>query len=191
MQLFFSRVREFPKLLSMLGSILLAYLLFRAGAFDLVATYLHGHGYISAFIGGMLFTVGFTTPFGIAILIAVSSEVNPLLGALVAGTAASIMDFTIFEFAKISLHEEIEHLKGTRTLMWLKSHLFHKSLSERIRLYMLWCIAGIIIASPLPDEFGVTMLSGVSNLEAKRFAVLCFIFNTLGVFLLLSVASAL
>lgn len=183
-----TNVRTFPKLLTMLLSIILAYVLYRAGTFTVLPSYLHGYGYLSMFFAGMLFTFGFTTPFGIAIFIALAEEVHPLGGALIAATGASLTDITIFEFARFSLREEIDHLKTSSVITWVRSRIFHPSFSERLRKYFLWTIAGLIIASPLPDEFGVTLLGSATDIEEKRFGVLCFLFNAIGIFLILSAA---
>ena len=49
----------------------------------------------------------------------------------------------------------------------------------------MYAFAGILIASPLPDEAGVTMLAGLTKISVKSLALISFILNTLGIIILL------
>jgi uncharacterized membrane protein YdjX (TVP38/TMEM64 family) len=54
--------------------------------------------------------------------------------------------------------------------------------------YLAWFlpVAGaIIIASPFPDEVGVSLM-GLSKIKPWRFALLSFILNTAGIYILLT-----
>ena len=59
-----------------------------------------------------------------------------------------------------------------------------------MRGILLWSFAGIVIASPLPDEFGVTLVSSVSTMRPRQFAVLCFLLNTAGIFVIFLIAQS-
>ena len=50
---------------------------------------------------------------------------------------------------------------------------------------MLPVIGAIIIASPLPDELGVSLM-GMSQMKASRFILLSYILNSIGIFLVVS-----
>ena len=177
---------KYPKLFVLGCSFILAYALFQEGAFELLPSLFNAHGYISMFLAGLLFSFGFTTPFAIGIFVELSDTVDPVLGALIAGCGALLSDLTIFEIARFSIRDELRRLAGTGWARWLIHSVFnHERLSQRLRLYLLWSIAGIVIASPLPDEIGVTLLSGVSRLNAKQFALLCYAFNTAGIAVIL------
>lgn len=182
---------QYPKLLLLCCTFILAYVLYQMGLFDILPQYLHGHGYISMFLGGLLFSFGFTTPFAIAIFIAMADEVNPVLGALAAGFGAVLSDITIFEFIRFSFLDELHKLRTTAVFRWMSEKLHHESVPERIRQYILWSVAGIVIASPLPDEIGVTLLSGVTEIKPRPFAVACFTCNTVGIFILLIATQSL
>lgn len=181
---------EYPKFLALLASFVLAYLLFHVGAFDALEQFLDGYGYVSMFLGGLLFSFGFTTPFAIGIFVATADHVHPVPGALIAGIGALLVDLTIFEFIRFEFLDEIRKLKTTALIMRARAWMHHESIPERIREYMFWGFAGLIIASPLPDELGVTMISSITELEEKKFGMFCFVMNTIGVFVILLLAGA-
>lgn len=179
---------KYPKLLLLTACFVLAYILSHDGYFAFL-DHINGYGYLSVFLAGLLFSFGFTSPFAIAMFVELAPQVQPVGAAVVAGAGALLMDLTIFEAVRFStLHDELHRLGGTRLLRWMHSLLHHEELSERIRATLLWSLAGFIIASPLPDEIGVTLVSGVTNVEGRSFALLCFLFNALGVFLILLAA---
>ncbi len=179
------RITEYPKLLCFLLSCVLAYILFRQGAFQEVVLALNGHGYISFFLGGILFSFGFTSPFAVAMFIAAPTGPNPYLAALIAGFGACLSDLCIFGLARLSFTEELHRLRSTVILQRLHALFHHQSIPERVRQYILWSFAGLVIASPLPDEFGVVLLGGVTNIDSRWFGILCFTLNTAGILLIL------
>lgn len=182
-------IQKYPKLLLLACSFVTAYLLYHYGFFDVLEERLNGHGYVSAFLGGLLFSFGFTSPFGIAIFVEVAEHVNPWIAAPIAGFGAFLMDLCIFELMRFeTFHDELRRLRNSLILRKLHALLHHEGLSERIRLYLLWSFAGLIIASPLPDEIGVTLVSGITNIESRKFSILCFSCNTLGVLFILLLA---
>jgi len=182
---------KYPKLLCLAVSCVAAYAVFQAGWFEFLPQWLHGRGYISIFVAGLLFSLGFTAPFAVAIFIAMADTVNPFYAAPIAGAGAFIMDMTIFNLARFSLRDELLRLRGTRVLSWLHDLIFRDTLSEKIRLYLLWSIAGIVIASPLPDEVGVTLISGADNIDSRKFGAICWVLNTVGICLILFAARSI
>lgn len=181
---------QYPRLLCFVLSCVLAYVLFQHGAFVSFIDAMNGHGYVSFFIGGILFSFGFTSPFAVAMFIAAASHANPFLAAPVAGVGALLSDLSIFGLARLSFAEELHRLGSMPMLRRLHTLLHHERVSENVRRYLLWSIAGLIIASPLPDEFGVTLLSGVHDVKARWFGILCFTLNTIGIFLIIVSAKA-
>ncbi|MDO8658949.1 MAG: hypothetical protein Q7K55_09495, partial [Candidatus Levybacteria bacterium] len=51
-------------------------------------------------------------------------------------------------------------------------------------------IGAIIIASPLPDEIGVSLIS-ISKMKTYRFLLLSFILNSIGIFSIVSISSVI
>lgn len=182
---------EYPKLLCLLFSCVLAYILFQQGAFELLVQSMNGHGYLSCFLAGLLFSFGFTSPFAVGIFVETAERTHPVPAALIGGVGALISDISIFEFVRFSFHDELHRLKATTLFQRVRAFIFHDSMPERVRLYLLWSIVGIVIASPLPDEVGVTLIGGATNIDSRKFGVLCFTLNTAGIFLILLGARAI
>ena len=181
-------LKNYPKLLLLACSFVGAYVLYHMGIFDALEHRLNSHGYASAFVGGLLFSFGFTSPFGIAIFVEIAGNVDPILAALLGGTGAFLMDLLIFELVRFSVfHDELHRLREG-IFARLRALLHYDHLPERFRLYLLWSFAGIIIASPLPDEIGVSLVSGIMDIDSRKFSVLCFTMNTIGVLVVLLLA---
>ncbi len=182
-------MKSYPKLITLLLSFVFAYILFAMGIFHTLVTTLNGYGLVSAFLGGLLFSFGFTSAFGVGILIEVALDVSPWTAAFVGGIGALLSDLLIFELVRFSIfHQELHRLQESRFMRWIHRCLHHPSVSETVRKTLLWSFAGIVIASPLPDEFGVTLVSSVSTIRPRQFASLCFLLNTVGILLILLIA---
>lgn len=184
-------LKSYPKIMLFLASCMISYGLSLNGTFDSIVHVLNTDGYVSMFIGGMLFSFGFTTPFAIGLFVAASPSVNPFLGALVGGMGAVLSDLTIFSVARFTMSEELHRLSLTRMWHRLTMYLHRDHFPMYVRRAGIWLTAGLIIASPLPDEIGVSMLSGITTLDKRRFALLCCTFNTLGVLFVLLTAQAI
>ncbi len=152
------------------------------GVFDRLTGLLNGHGYVSMFLGGALFSFGFTAAFGVAIMVDVAPHVHPLLAAAVGGAGAMLTDMVLFSCVRFTVfHEEVHHLKNSWLIRRIHEALHHPRIPEHVRKLLLWSVAGFIIASPLPDEFGVTLVSSVSSIRPREFSILCFLLNTTGI----------
>lgn len=178
---------QYPKLILLCLSIIFAYVLFQADFFTEFAEKLNSHGYISIFLAGFLFAYGFTATFAVGFFISLAPQVNIFLAAFLAGVGALIADLFIFRFIRSSFSDEFDKLK--LTFLFQKIHaLFDDHLSDRLKKYVLWTLAGFLIASPLPDEFGVSLVSGFTNINQKTFSAVSFCLNTLGIFAILFLA---
>lgn len=175
---------RYPRLTLLCLSFLFAYVLFHGGYFDGLPELLHGKGYISAFLGGALFTFGFTAPFGLVVLIAIAPEVSIMPAVAIAAVGAVLSDMLLFSFIRSSLQSELDRLSMTK-LMQHAAKVFHRSaLSERVRTYLLWTCGGFIIASPLPDELGIALLGGM-RVRPRTFAFACFLLDAAGIFVVI------
>lgn len=175
---------HFPyrKLLILIIITIFAYLIFRNPNVQGFVSSLGQLRYLGVFIAGMLFTFGFTTPFAAGFFIVLNPS-NPLLVALIAGIGSVIGDMLIFSLIRVSFMDEFKRLEKTRILAGIKKQIkIH--FSHRVRLYILYSLAGFIIASPLPDEAGVAMLAGLTNIRPRIMATISFVFNSLGIFIL-------
>ncbi len=178
--------RNYPKLLTLCVCIAAAYILYVSGGLQWLDHIPVSAEYLAIFIGGCLFSFGFTSPFGIGVFLELGHKVDPFLAGILGGIGSLISDLIIFEIMRFELfHDELHRLRTSRVATWVHGILHHESFPRRLKEYILWSFAGIIIASPLPDEFGVVLISSITDIRARSFAALCFTFNTAGIILLL------
>jgi len=156
--------------------------LWLSGTIERFVLSLGEYGYIGALIGGLFYSYGITSPFAVVLFAAFSEDLDIALAAVLGGFAAMISDYIIFK----NIEEEI------RKPIKVTSH--YKIKIPRIKskiLYILGLIiAGIIIASPLPDELAAIIL-GLEKFDEKAFILLSFSFNSLGLLAIMLIVRAL
>jgi len=175
---------KYPKISLLIICIIAAYTIFSFESVRLFGSHLGLVGYLGVFIAGLLFSFGFTTPFAIGAFVVMNPE-NTLTYALVGGLGAMIADLTIFKIIKVSFFDEFKAL--TKSKAAGKIRKFTPPINKRIKNYLMYAFAGIIIASPLPDELGVTMLAGLSHIRTIPLAIISFVFNSIGIFVMLAI----
>ena len=141
---------------------------------------LQDYGYLGAFIAGILFVSTFTFATGAVILLVLAEKLSPIELGLIGGLGGVVGDFLIFKFIRADLEKEIE---------LIYNHFGGNHLSKILHTkYFSWTfpvIGAIIIASPLPDELGVSLL-GISKMKTYQFLILAFILDFIGIFLIVS-----
>lgn len=161
--------------------ILFAFILSQIESFHSFLLNLGSFGYLGAFLAGILFVSTFTVATGAIILLILAETLLPIEIGVIAGLGAVFGDFTIFRFTKDNLINELtevyNHLDSRHHLM--------KILYSKYFSWTLPVVGALIIASPLPDEIGVSLL-GISKMKTSQFLVVSFILNALGIFLVVS-----
>lgn len=170
---------RYPKLVTLIGIIILTYVIFTNFPMAFQASPVKGMGYLGALIAGALFSFGFTTPISIALLVTLAPE-NIFVAGFIGGFGALCADLIIFHLIRFSFMDEFKRLEKTPPMKKLE-RVLHHSLGKRLRNYLLFIFAGIIIASPLPDEVGVTMLAGLTKIRPVVFSIISYILNSLGI----------
>lgn len=174
---------RYPKIMLLILAIILAYLLFRNPSVQDYVSHLGALSYVGIFIAGILFAFGFTAPFSVGFFINLDPS-NIWLTGLVGGLGALMADLIIFSTIKFSFEGEFKRLRNSPTIVKIKK-VIEQSFTEKIKVYLMYIFAGILIASPLPDEAGVIMLAGLTKISAKILALISFLLNTLGIIILL------
>lgn len=174
---------KYKNLLIFLIGIIAAFILSKYPPFTAFVLSLGAIGYLGAFIAGSLYTLSFTIPISIVMLSILSQSLSPLEVGIIGGLGAVLTDFTIFRFVRDDLVSDLkplyEKFGGNHV-----SHVFHSK-------YFHWTlpfIGALIIASPFPDEIGVTLL-GISKMKTLEFLPVSFIMNSTGIFLIVSASS--
>lgn len=181
---------RFPKLLAFVASIVFAYVLYKMDAFHWIEGHLDGASYASMLLAGFLFSFGFTSPFAAVYFFEVAHIVNPFFAALLAAVGATLSDISIFQFTKLSFHDEIARMKETRPIRWLHGLFHHDGISHDFRNTLRWILACVVIASPLPDEVGMTFVVSFTHLKGWRLSSLCFVLNTVGILVIMLLGRA-
>ena len=171
------------KFLVLVVSILLAYYIFsRPTILGLVLEFTK-LGHIGMFAAGALFSFGVSAPFSIGFFLVAKPE-NIILATILAGLGGMAVDIFIFHVMKFSFRNEFEELKKKKIIRKIEK-IVEKNKHVLIRHYLLYIFAGIMIATPLPDELAVSMLAGLTTIKPMKLAVISFVLHSLVVFLLL------
>ena len=165
---------------------IVAILLFRIQGFKLFVQSIGNLGYLGAFIAGLLFVSTFTVAMSSIILVTLSQSLPIPLVILVAGMGAVIGDLLIFRFIKDNVADEITPIYNE---LVNKSHI-KKILHTKYFSWTLPVMGTLIIASPLPDELGVSLL-GLSQIKLLRFLLISWVSHTVGMSILVGVINFL
>jgi len=161
--------------------ILLAVVLSRNSTFHSFLLHLGGFGYVGAFLAGILFVSTFTVATSALVLLTLAETLSPIEIGLIAGIGAVVGDMMIFRLIKDNLANEIEDIYNHIDTEKHLKKLFHSK-------YFSWTLpvfGAIIIASPLPDEMGISLIN-LSKMSTFKFVLLSYILNSIGIFLIVS-----
>lgn len=135
-----------------------------------------GIGFVAAsFISGILFTSLITSPLASTSLFLLGEKHHPLLISTLAALGSALGDAILLKIVRDDLTSDLEVLTkpfiGSKTRHLLQSKILH---------FPLAILGAVIIASPLPDEIGISIF-GLIKYKPANFYVLSFILNFLGI----------
>lgn len=156
-------------------SIIIAILLLKTGILHATLAKTQEYALLGSFIAGIFFASIFTVAISVVTFVELAQEQNILLIALAGGAGAVIGDLVIFTFVRDRLSVHL-----ARLLHWSRSPLLRRILRNRFSRFLLPLIGALIIASPFPDELGLTLM-GISGMRTTPFVFLAFAMNTLGI----------
>ncbi len=175
---------KYPKLLALALSAILAYWIFSQPIVeDFFSELGNGWGYVGVALAGFLFSFGFTTPFAIGMFITILPS-NIFLAAILGGFCAMLADLVIFNFVRFSFMDEFRRLQKT-SIMKNIGKLIDYGFGHKLKIYLMYAFAGLIIASPLPDEAGVLVLAGLTKIKQRNLIPISWFFNSLGILIML------
>ncbi len=174
---------KYPKLFLFIGLIIFAYFIFTRPFTSGLINFFASINHLGVFISGVLIPFGFSAPFGIGLLTKIPYS-NILLGALIAGTGAMLADLIIFKTIKFSFMDEFKKLEKTPAIKKIEN-ITKKNKHVKVVHYLLYIFAGIMIASPLPDEIGVSMLAGLTTIKPLKLGIISLILHTTVIFFIL------
>lgn len=176
---------KYPYLTAVFISVLVAVILAQNESFKNWLLNLGSLEYIGALIAGMIFVSSFTVAISAVVFGIMVQNVHPMALALIGGVGAVMGDYLIFKLVRSNLQKELEMLFGESNTSHIKAVLHSKYIA-----WMLPVIGVFIIASPLPDELGVSLL-GISKMSEGKFILISYISNALGILAIVSVAKVL
>ncbi|QQG50266.1 MAG: hypothetical protein HZB70_01635 [Candidatus Berkelbacteria bacterium] len=141
-------------------------------------------GYLGVFVAGFLFVSTFTIAPAAAILFEFAQNLEPIFVALIGGVGAAIGDYLAYRFIRDRLFAELNPL--------LKALHLYRRIDILHTKYFAWLapvIGAAIVASPLPDEIGLSLL-GLKKIAFSRFIALAFLLNALGIYVIAIAANS-
>ena len=177
---------RYPRFLLFFITLLIAYLLFYERNYPPFQGFVFGLGYFGTFVAGILFTYGFTAAPATAIFLILAQHQNIYIASAIGGLGALVGDLFIFSFIRYSLSGEIRKLSKEKIVKY-----FDGRLPGVLKKYLLLFAAGFIIASPLPDEIGVTLLAASVTISPRVFSCFSYVLNTAGIFVILMIGNML
>ncbi len=181
---------KYPKLILLAITFVLAYVLFTEESFAGIREVILSSGYVGVFIAGLFFSYGFTAGPATATLLLLAKEQNILLAGLIGGFGALIADMIIFKFVRHSLADEIEELRHEKIVKGVSAEIYAMT-PNAFKKYLIPVVAGFIIASPLPDEVGITLFAASEDISAKVFSIISYSLNTVGIIVILLIGKAI
>jgi uncharacterized membrane protein YdjX (TVP38/TMEM64 family) len=139
-----------------------------------------------SFLAGLFFTSVFTTAPAIVTLGEIGQVYPVWKVALIGAVGAVAGDLILFRFVKDRVSKHIlDLLRQQGATVRVRSLI-----RNRIFRYLTFMLGGMIIASPLPDELGISLL-GFSRMKKSSFIVLSFVFNFIGILIIAAAARSI
>lgn len=158
----------------------LAIFLSRNNAFNQLLLSQGQYTFLSAILAGAMFVCTFTVATGALIILTLVKIMPPLQLIFFGMLGAVIFDIFVFKTIKNTVDKEIIEFLNNSKFSHLKKIIHTK--------YFAWMgpLIGILVfISPLPDEFGISLL-GLSKLKTYQFFFISVLNHSLGMFLLVS-----
>ena len=177
---FVSRKIKYPKLSLFIISVILVYVLFSGLVYKPLHDALVFMGYFGTFLAGLLYPYALTSAAGTGILLILAKEQNILLAGVIAGIGALISDLIIFFFVKHGFGDEVQKLSKEPVVRTV-----NRWIPSSIRVYLLATFACILIASPLPTEIGIMLMTSIKNISVKKFVIIIYVLHASAIFTIL------
>ncbi len=175
----FSLTRDFGVIIL---SIVVAVILVKTGTLKSLLTSAQEWEILGSFLAGIFFVSVFTVAPAAVVLVQIAQANSILLVAIFGSLGALVGDLIIFRFLRDSFSKSLlNYIAGNnknKIINFLKSLKF---------LRWFWPFLGaLIIVSPFPDEIGLLMI-GISKVKTHEFAILAFVLNFIGIYVMCSV----
>jgi hypothetical protein len=181
-----NKVFEYPKLTLFLATVLLVYFFFSGVLHAPLHNVLVYLGYFGTFLAGLLYPYSFTSVAATAILLIIAQTQNVLYAGLVASFGALLSDLAIFFSVKRGFGDEVQKLAKEPAIQRLG-----RSIRPSIRVPLVVALASILIASPLPTEIGIMLMTSVKKISTRKFAVIVYILHVSAIYVILLIGNGI
>lgn len=175
---------RYPKLILLVLSFYIGYLIY----VDQNNFYFHDQfaqlRYFGTFLAGMMLSLGFTFAPGVAILLLAAKSQHIVMAWLAGSLGALLGSYFIFGMFRVSFEQEIKNISNNWLLKTL-AETIENHLPDFVRKYILPFFAGIVVSTPLPDEFGVSIIAASRGMSFPIFSAVSFFFSTFGILIIL------
>lgn len=169
----------------LLLSIVAAVVLARLGVFAHLLTLAQSFQLASSFIAGIFFTSMFTVGISTVAFTEIGNSANMVAVALAGAVGAVFGDMVLFLFIRDNLSSDLKEILKKASYRRFIAH-FHGGIFR----WLSPILGALVIASPLPDELGLTLM-GMSKMRSMLMIPITFVMNFLGILAILSVTSHL
>jgi uncharacterized membrane protein YdjX (TVP38/TMEM64 family) len=174
---------RYPKFMLLVFTFMVAYVLLTGSNFDAFRDYILSLGLWGAFVAGIFYSYGFTAAPATAAFLLIAREQNIWVAGIIGGLGSLVADLVIFKFIRTSFDDEIEKISNERITQYVHGHM-----PLWMKRYLVPLIGCIVIASPLPDEIGVTLLA-LSTISTRLFMLMSYLLNTFGILIILYIGT--
>lgn len=134
---------------------------------------------IASFVAGIFFTSVFTIAPAAIVLANIGHHFSSHIVAIMGALGATCGDLVLFLFIRDRFEED---LMNSFKPSYIKK--FFHSLHFGFLKWVSPILGALIIASPLPDELGLTLL-GLSKTRVVALVPIAFVMNTIGIYLII------
>lgn len=173
-----------PKLTLFIATVLVVYFLFSGILYTPLHNVLVYLGYFGTFLAGLLYPYSFTSVAATAILLIIAKTQNLLYAGLIASFGALLSDLAIFFFVKRGFCDEVLKLSKEPTIQ-----RFSRWIRPSFRAPLIVVLASILIASPLPTEIGIMLMTSVKQISTRKFAVVVYALHVSAIYVILLVGN--
>lgn len=184
------RKLRYPKLLLLLASIYVGYLIYQDNNNFLFHETLEKLGYVGTFLAGALFSHGFTMGPAVAALLINSQEQNFVIAGAVATAGTLLGNYLVHKALRVTYNEEVDEIFNHWLFRWIVRQI-DRITPNFVRRYILPVFAGIVSATPLPDEFTAALVHASRGISFTIFSFVVFVFNAFGIFIILCIGRLL
>jgi len=181
---------KYPRLTALAAVIIMAYIIFKQ--VEVVGNLFSGMGALNSLgvlISGMLYSFGLTSPFSTGFFLTLHTH-HVIATGIIGGIGAMISGLFVFKFIRFSFKGELMLLKEEKFFKKM-GELTDKIIPKKVKKVLMIILGLSLIASPLPDETGLMILAGSTNINSRFMAVISLILNTVGIIVLLKIGASI